>query len=461
VSFRLIKASNVFTFIDARPSPQKGRRLFMSFRFFTPLLLVSALCFAQDRPLVFRGATVYPIEGAAIEHGVVVVKGGIITAVGKSGEVSVPADAEVHDVAGKVIMPGLVDTHSHIGGGSGGDQSAATHPDVRILDAVDPRHDYFKKALSGGITSVNVMPGSGHLMSGQTVYLKIRADANTINDMLFCSDPINDICGGMKMANGTNSIREKPFPGTRAKSAAIIRQLFVKAEDYRAKIQAARGNPEKMPKRELDMEALVQVLDGKRMVHHHTHKHEDILTVLRLKQEFSFRVVLHHVSEAWKVAKEIAAAGVPSSIIVLDSPGGKLEAVDLSYENGAALEKAGAAVAYHTDDGVTDSRLFLRSAAFGVRAGMSRARALEALTLAGARMLDLDKRIGSLKPGKDADLIILSGDPLSTYTHVEQTWVDGKKVYDRSNPEDRKFATGGYEVFRDGFLGDACEGENQ
>ncbi|HWP81199.1 MAG TPA: amidohydrolase family protein [Bacteroidota bacterium] len=433
----------------------------MSLRFLAPLLFISILCFAQDKPIAFRGATVYPIEGPAIENGILILKGGIITAVGKSGGVSIPSDAEVRDVTGKVIMPGLVDTHSHIGGGSGGDQSAATHPDVRILDAVDPRHDYFKKALAGGITSVNVMPGSGHLMSGQTVYLKLRAGANTINDMLFCTDPLNDICGGMKMANGTNSIREKPFPGTRAKSAAMIRQLFVKAQEYRARVQAAKGNPEKMPKRELDMEALVQVLDGKRIVHHHTHKQEDILTVLRLKQEFGFRVVLHHVSEAWKVAKEIAAAGVPSSIIVLDSPGGKLEAVDISYENGAALEKAGALVGYHTDDGVTDSRLFLRAAAFGVRAGMSREKALEALTLAGAKMMDLDKRIGSLKPGKDADFIILSGDPLSTYTHVEQTWVEGKKVYDRLNPDDRKYSTGGYEVFRDGFLGDACEGGDQ
>ncbi len=426
---------------------------------FILLCMTLAAGFAQEKAQVFRGATIYPIEGDPIENGVLIVKGGIITAIGKPGEVSIPADADVVDATGKVVMPGLVDTHSHIGGGSGGDASAALHPDVRILDAVDPRHDYFKKALAGGITTVNVMPGSGHLMSGQTAYLKIRSGANTINDMLFCSDPLNDICGGMKMANGTNSIREKPFPGTRAKSAAMVRQLFVKAQEYKTKIDAAKGNPEKMPKRELDMEALVQVLDGKRIVHHHTHKHEDILTVLRLKQEFGFRVVLHHVSEAWKVAKEIAAAGVPSSIIMIDSPGGKLEAVELLPENGAVLERAGAVVAYHTDDGITDSRLFLRSAALGVRSGMSRPKALEAMTLAGAKMLDLDKRVGSLKPGKDADFIILSGDPLSVYTHIEQTWVEGKKVYDRSNPEDRKFATGGYEVFRDAFYGDTCEGD--
>ncbi|MGH2568506.1 MAG: amidohydrolase family protein, partial [Bacteroidota bacterium] len=426
-------------------------------------LLVVLLCLnalAQEKPHAFRGATIYPIEGNSIENGVLLVQHGKVLALGNSGEVNIPADAVVQDVAGKIIMPGMVDTHSHIGGGSGGDASAPLQPDVRILDAIDVRADNFKKALAGGITTVNVMPGSGHLLSGQTAYLKLRP-ANTINDMLFCKDPTNDVCGGMKMANGTNSIRQTPFPGTRAKSAALVRQMYVKAQEYRAKIQAAKGDPAKMPKRELDMEALVQVLEGKRVVHHHTHRHDDILTVLRLAKEFGFRVVLQHVSEAWKVAKEIAEAGVPASIIILDSPGGKLEAVDIRWENGVALEQAGVLVGFHTDDGITDSRLFLRSAAFGVRAGMSRQKALEAMTIAGATMMDLQDRVGSLRPGKDADFLILSGDPLSVYTHVEQTWVEGIKMFDRSNPEDRKYAVGGYEVFRSDVSEDACEGGAQ
>jgi imidazolonepropionase-like amidohydrolase len=421
------------------------------------VILSTLLVMAQEKPHAFRGATIIPIEGEPISNGVLLVQYGKILGVGKNGEVNIPADAVVFDVTGKVIMPGMVDTHSHLGGGSGGDGSAPLQPEVRILDAIDVRSDDFKKALAGGITTLNVMPGSGHLLSGQTVYLKLRP-AKTINDLLFCKDPLNDICGGMKMANGTNSIRQAPFPGTRAKSAALVRQMFVKAQEYRAKILAAKGDPAKMPKRELDMEALVQVLDGKRIVHHHTHRHDDILTVLRLAKEFGFRVVLHHVSEAWKVANEIAAAGAPASIIVLDSPGGKLEAVDIRWENGSALEKAGALVAFHTDDGITDSRLFLRSAAFGVRAGMSRKTALEALTINGAKMLDLQDRIGSLKPGKDADFIILSGDPLSVYTHVEQTWVEGRKMFDRSNPDDKKYAVGGYNVFRGDVYEDACEG---
>jgi imidazolonepropionase-like amidohydrolase len=192
------------------------------------------------------------------------------------------------------------------------------------------------------------------------------------------------------------------------------------------------------------MEALVEVLEGRRIVHHHTHRHDDVLTVLRLRDEFGFRVVLHHVSDAAKVADRIAAAGVPSSLILVDSPGGKLEARDLDWGGGPALLKAGGRVAFHTDDFINDSRLFLRSAAFGVRAGMSRQAGLEAVTLAGAEMLDLGGRIGSLEPGKDADFIVLSGDPLSVYTRVLQTWVEGEKVFDLDDEGDRLIADGGY-----------------
>jgi imidazolonepropionase-like amidohydrolase len=201
------------------------------------------------------------------------------------------------------------------------------------------------------------------------------------------------------------------------------------------------------------MEAMMDVLDGKRVVHFHTHRHDDIMTVIRLAKEFNFRVVLQHVSEGWKVADEIAKAGVVgSSIIVIDSPGGKIEALDNSFRTGGALERAGAVVGFHTDDYITDSRLFLRSAALAVRAGMSREKALYGLTMAGAIMLDLQKQTGSLEAGKDADFIILSGDPLSVYTKVLETHVEGVRVFDLSNPADRLFAVGGYGAGRDQAL---------
>lgn len=403
---------------------------------------------AQPQPHVFRGATIYPMAGPPLDNGVLVVHEGTIRGVGAAGSVDVPSDAVIHEARGKVIMPGLVDTHSHVGRVEGGDGSAPLHPGVRTLDAIDIRHSSIERARAGGITTVNVMSGSGHLMSGKTTYLKLR-DGGTIGDLLFCEDPLTDICGGLKMANGTNPQDEPPFPETRAKSAALARELFVEAQAYRQKMERADGDPAEMPERDLGMEVLVEVLEGARTVHFHTHRHDDILTVLRLKREFGFDLVLHHVSEAWKVAHEIAAAGVPCSIIVLDAPGGKQEAADIRYRTGAVLEEAGVSVAYHTDDLITDSRLFLRSTAFGVRAGMSREAALEAVTRAGARMLGLQDRIGSLEPGKDADFILLSGNPLSVYTHVQQTWVEGRKVFDRTNPGDRKYATGGDGVYDD------------
>ena len=415
-------------------------------------LIVPAKSRTQQQAHVFQGAEIIPVTGDPIENGVLIIKNGTIEAVGPAGSVDIPRNANIIDVSGKVIMPGLVDSHSHIGEGDGGDRSSAMHPDVRIMDTIDPRSDSFKKALAGGITSVNVMPGSGHLMSGQTVYLKLRP-ANTIEEMLIMVDEKNNIYGGLKMANGTNSLRQPPFPGTRAKSAAMVRSLYVKAQEYRQKLERAGDNPEKMPPRDLQMEALVEVLEGKRIVHNHTHRHDDILTAIRLSKEFGYRLVLHHISEGWKVADEIAEADVPASIIVLDSPGGKLEAVDLAYKTGAVLEEAGVDFGYHTDDGITDSRLFLRSAAFGMREGMSRQKALEATTIANARMMDIDDRTGSLENGKDADFIILSGEPFSVYTHVEQTWVEGQKVWDITNPDDKKYATGGFEVFRGGGYG--------
>jgi imidazolonepropionase-like amidohydrolase len=408
------------------------------------LLCLPILGLAQDKMQAFVGAKIIPIVGQPIENGVLIVQNGKIVAVGGRNSTKIPSEAQVFDVSGKVIMPGLVDTHSHIGEGSGADGSGPIQPEVRILDAINARSSSIQRAQTGGITTANVMPGSGHLNSGQTLYLKLR-DGNIIDDLLIF-DANGKMLGGMKFANGTNSIRTGGgnFPGTRAKSVSLVREQLTKAQEYKAKIEKAKGDATKMPMRDLAMEALVEVLEGKRVVHFHTHRHDDILTALRLQKEFGFKMVLQHVSEAWKMADEIAKAKVPSSIIMIDAPGGKLETVDVSYTNGAALEKAGALVGFHTDDSITDSRWFLRSAGLAVRAGMSHEKALYGMTMAGAIMLDLDKRVGSLENGKDADFIVLNGDPLSIYTKVTQTWVEGKKVFDRENPADYLIAVGGY-----------------
>ena len=409
------------------------------------LLCLAAPAAAQERPQAFTGATIIPVSGPAITDGVLVVHRGKIVAVGARAAVRVPADAQSVDAAGKVIMPGLVDSHSHVGGGAGADGSSPIQPDVRILDALNVRDASIRRAQAGGITTVNVMPGSGHLLSGQTAYLKLR-HGRTVEDLLV-RDAAGRMLYGVKMANGTNPLRAGgagPFSGTRGKSAALVREQFVRAQDYRERVRRAGNDKSKLPPRDLALEQLADVLDRKLVVHFHTHRHDDIMTVLRLQREFGFRVVLHHVSEGYKVAEELARAGVGSSIIMLDSPGGKLETQDYSPVTGAALERAGAPFGLHTDDYITDSRLFLRSAGLAVRYGMTRERALQALTVSNARLLDLQDRVGTLEAGKDADFIVLSGDPLSVYTQVLETYVEGVRVFDRADPKDRLYATGGY-----------------
>jgi len=411
-----------------------------------------AVSAGQADPIAFTGARVMPVTSDPIDNGVLVIDGDKIVAVGAKSDVRIPRNAEIVDVSGQVIVPGFVDTHSHIGEPAGADRSAPIQPEARVMDSLNVRDAGFKRALAGGITSVNIMSGSGHLMSGQTLYVKLR-EGNDITAIAYKTDD-GSVHGGMKMANGTNPRRDPPFPGTRAKSAALVRQRYIAAQEYMAKLEAAEDDPSKMPDRDLGMEALVEVLNGDRIVHHHTHRHDDVMTVLRLQEEFGFRVVLHHVSEAHRVANEIASANAPVSLILIDSPGGKLEAQFSDLNSAPALEQAGASVSFHTDDYISDSRLYMRQAGLGVRAGMTPAFALRSLTLAGAEMMDLGDRIGSLDPGKDADFVILSGEPISVYTRVLETWVEGQKRFDIDDPDDRAVAEGGFGVLHPSVMTD-------
>lgn len=386
---------------------------------------------AQDRAIAFTGARILTMAGEPIENGTLVIQNGKILAVG--ADVAVPADAERIAAQGRVIMPGIVDTHSHIGQVAGADGSGPIQPEVRAMDSIDPLSSSIAKARAGGVTTANIMPGSGHLMSGQTFYMKLRG-GRTIEDIAFQMTDGRAL-GGMKMANGTNPMGRSGFPGTRAKSASLVREVLTEAKVWCA------GDRKK---RDLAKEALCEVLSGERLVHFHTHRADDIMTVLRLKREFGFNVLIQHGTETWKIADELARAGVPVSNITLDAPGGKLETMDLRMDNAGILERAGVLVSIHSDDAIVDSRMMLREAALAVRGGMTRDGALRALTINGAKQMKLDARVGSLEAGKDADFLVLDGDPLSVYTHVLETWVEGAKLFDRSRPEDLLMATGGY-----------------
>ena len=410
---------------------------------------------AWAEPVAFTGAVLHTGTGEVIEQATLVVEDGRITAVG--AEAPIPDGATTVDLQGKVVIPGLVDTHSHIAAtGDLNEGSGPLQPALSAIDALDATSSGIQRAQAGGITTANVMPGSGNLMGGQTAYIKLR-DANRIDELLLCEDRRTEVCGGMKMANGTNSRRGGAYPGTRMASARMQRELFLEAQkalekeagDDKPQGKKKRGGSEEgasTPEPDPRLDPVKQILRGERTVHFHTHRADDVVTAMLMAEEFGFDVVLHHVSEAWKVADEIAHFQAPVSLILVDSPGGKEEAVEIKLENGALMQEAGVLVSLHTDDAITDSRLFLRSGGLAIRAGMSEQAALAALTLNPAEQMDLDDRIGSLEAGKDADFVVLSGAPFSVYTRVEQTWVDGTKVFDFDDPEDRRYATGGWMV---------------
>lgn len=299
-------------------------------------------------------------------------------------------------------------------------------------------------ALAGGVTTANVMPGSGNVIGGQTVYVKFRG--RTIEEMRIDGP----VLGGLKMANGENPKnygRRGAAPVTRMKVASLQREQFIKAREYLRKWDEYRKtNKGPAPETDPSMEPLVEVLQRKRTVHFHCHRADDIMTAVRLSEEFGFELVLQHATEAYRIVDELAKRKIPASLTLLDSPGGKAEAVGVLDENAAVLTKAGVLVAINTDDYITESRFLFRTGAIAVRGGLSEADALKALTLNPARMLHLEARVGSLEAGKDADFVVLSGEPFSVYTKVLETYIDGHRVFDRGYAPDAAYQVGGYAV---------------
>jgi len=409
-----------------------------------------------DRPIAYRGARILTAAGAPIDKGVLVVQQGKIVAVG--AEVPIPEGAEVIDLTGKTIVPGLVDTHSHIGiwprphvpaHNDGNEGSGPVQSALRALDAIQPDDPGIRMATAGGVTTANIMPGSANVIGGQTVYVKLRG--RTIEAMRVRS---SSVLGGLKMANGENPKRwnfegRKMAPATRMKIAALQREQFTKARDYlrqwqRYRKAKAEGKEATTPETDLALEPLVEVLQRKRTVHFHSHRADDLMTAIRLAKEFNFELVLQHCTEGYRIIDELVREKIPVSLTLVDSPGGKLEVAGLLEENAAILDKAGIKVAINTDDSITESRFLLRTGAIAVRGGMSEDAALRALTLHGAQMLHLDDRLGSLEKGKDADFVVLSGSPFSVYTQVLQTFIDGKCVFDRGKRQDWSYQAGGF-----------------
>jgi len=417
----------------------------------------SAAAAQAETIVAYKGARIFTCAGPVIERGTLLVSKGRIVAVGPEKDVDIPKGAVVHDLTGKTIIPGLVDTHSHIGifgrpavgtSADGNEMTGPVQPGLRAIDAINPDDPGIKMAVAGGVTTANIMPGSGNAIGGQTLYVKLRG---TIVEAMRVLRGL--VLGGIKFANGENPIgvygKKGAAPGTRMKVAALQREELTKARAYKQKWDAYRkaaadGKKATPPDIDLALEPLMEVLERKRTVHFHCHRADDIMTAVRLMEEFGFELVLHHVSEGYRVADELAKRKMWVSLTLVDSPGGKPEVLGLLEENAAILAKAGVKVAINTDDFITESRFFLRTGAIAIRGGLSEDVALKALTLHGAEMLHLEDRCGSLEKGKDADFVVLSGAPFSVYTQVLETHIEGEKVFDRANHQDWTFQVGGF-----------------
>lgn len=378
---------------------------------------------AKKRVLAIVNAHVVPIEGSPF-HGTVLVESGKILGLGAS--IQVPEGADVLDAKGQWILPGFIDAHVHLGmdpegeTASTNDVNEMTNPvmaGVRAIDAVDPFDPGFDDALAGGVTAVNVNPGSGNPIGGLAVAM--HTHGRCIDQMVLRSP------SGLKSALGENPKRvygdKKQTPSTRLGTALVIRQAFMEAQNWLAK-------PEPRP-RDAHMEALAMVLRREIPWRQHCHRADDVATAMRLADEFGYDLVIDHGTEAHVLADILASRATPVLIGPLFTTKSKPELRGRSIANPGKLAAAGVEISIITDHPVVPINFLVHQAAFAVREGLDREVALRAITLNPAKVLGLDSRIGSLKAGKDADLVLWSGDPLDVMQSATQVFIAGKPVY--------------------------------
>jgi N-acetylglucosamine-6-phosphate deacetylase len=386
----------------------------------------------QPAAVVFRGATVWTCGPAGKLDGAdVIVEGGKIKSVGR--DLTIPAGALVIDAAGKHISPGIIDCHSHIATDGGVNESGQTiTAEVRIADFIDPTDIAIYWQLAGGVTASNILHGSANTIGGQNQVLKFRWGAGS-EELKFAAAP-----SGIKLALGENvkqsnwgSRNTGRYPQTRMGVEQLVRDAFNAAKRYRARWsewnRTKVGSP---PRTDLELEALAEVVEGKRLIHCHSYRADEILALIRTCDEFGIRIgTFQHVLEGYKVADAIAKHGAGGSTFS-DWWAYKFEVYDAIPFNGALLHNAGVVVSFNSDNAELARRLNLE-AAKAIRYGnVSPEEALKFVTLNPARQLGIDKFVGSLEAGKDADLVVWSTSPLSNFTRCEQTWVDGRRYFD-------------------------------
>jgi imidazolonepropionase-like amidohydrolase len=373
--------------------------------------------------LAIRGGTVVPIDGPTIPDGTVLIDDGRIAAVGAA--VNVPESATVVDATGRWVLPGLIDAHTHMGtleegeGWAGDDHDEATTPvtaQLRALDAINPADEGFRDAIGGGVLAVGINPGSCNPIAGETV--AVRCAGRTVDDLVLRSP------AGMKSALGENPKRYHGdagrLPSTRMGIAAVIRQALAEAREYEDRRTAPI---------DLGKEALGRVLRREIPWRQHCHRADDILTAVRLSEEFGYDLVIDHGTEAHLVADVLAERGIPVLLGPLIVGRGKVELRNRAFRNARLLAEAGIELSLVTDHPVIPAHLLIVQAAYAVREGLDRDVALRAVTLHPARALGVADRLGSLAPGKEADLCIWSGDPLDPMQRVEVAYQQGREIF--------------------------------
>lgn len=373
--------------------------------------------------LAISGGKIITMAGPVLERGTVLIDGNKITGVVEG--VEVPSGAEAIDVSGKVVMPGLIDAHSHVGiveeiyreeGDDCNENTDPVTPHLRAIDAVNPADLGFRDALAGGVTTVVTGPGSANIIGGEMVVMKTHG---TVVDEMIVRFP-----AGLKAALGENPKHsygpDKKMPATRMASAALLREALTKAQNYLKK---------ESPEKDLKMESLARVLKREVPLRVHAHRADDIMTAVRIADEFGVKLVIEHCTEGHLVAKQLAVRGIPAVVGPLIANREKVELQGVTLKTAAVLADAGILFAIMTDHPVVPIQYLAASAALAKKGGLSAEQALQAVTINAAKVLGLEDQLGSIEPGKDADIVIWDGSPLDISSQVDQVFINGQRCF--------------------------------
>jgi imidazolonepropionase-like amidohydrolase len=392
----------------------------------------------EQTETLIRNATVLTVTHGTLENSDILIRRGKIAAIGKG--LKAGANARVIDAGGKYVMPGIVDCHSHSMLDAINEGSLSVTSMVRTRDVLNPNDVDLYRELAGGVTTINILHGSANPIGGLNTVVKIKY-GRPVDEFIFPG-----AMPGIKFALGENPKRSntpalpgltRRYPGTRMGVEEVIRDAFTRARDYKKawdEYRAAVARKEKNlipPRRDLQLEPLVEVLEGKRFVHAHCYRADEILMLINIADEFGFKVkTFQHVLEGYKVAKEIARHGAGASIFA-DNWAYKIEAYDAIPYNAAILTRAGVVVSMNSDSDERARRLNIEAAKAMRYGGLTEEQSLKLITLNPAIQLGIQDRVGSLEVGKDADLAIWNGHPLSVYSRVDTTFIDGEVFFDR------------------------------